>query len=325
MARKRRVASISDELLYKSREVALSAVQIFNNPLMRFKSEAYIVLMIIAWTYLLHAYYRKNRIEYRYFKMVRSRRKFDRTKRGAYKYWELERCLNCEQSPIDKDTANNLRFLIGLRHEIEHQMTRNLDSFLSARYQACALNYNFYIKSLFGERFGIDKYLTYSIQFIELNYDQLSDSSALPDDVPPRIRTYVLEFDRNLSEDEYNSERYAYRLFFTKKLVNRPGQADRVIEFLDPSSKLAAEIDKEYWVKQEVERPKYRPSEIVEMMQGEGYPNFGMYQHTQLWKSLDGKNPGRGYGVEIGKQWFWYECWVDTVRKHCQENADRYQ
>jgi len=38
------------------------------------------------------------------------------------------------------DAANNLRFLIGLRHEIEHQMTMSLDNFLSARYQACALD-----------------------------------------------------------------------------------------------------------------------------------------------------------------------------------------
>jgi len=95
--------------------------------------------MIIAWTYLLHAYYRSKHVEYRYFKQGKKRKIYDRTKHGAYKYWELERCLNDAQSPIDKDTANNLRFLIGLRHEIEHQMTRLLDNYLSGRYQACAM------------------------------------------------------------------------------------------------------------------------------------------------------------------------------------------
>ena len=69
MAKKRlrRLYSVTNELLTKSREAALSAVQIFNNPLIQFKSESFIVLMIIAWTYLLHAYYRKSGIEYRYF------------------------------------------------------------------------------------------------------------------------------------------------------------------------------------------------------------------------------------------------------------------
>ncbi len=28
------------------------------------------------------------------------------------------------QSPLDNGTANNLRFLIGIRHEIEHQKNR---------------------------------------------------------------------------------------------------------------------------------------------------------------------------------------------------------
>ena len=80
--------------------------------------------MVIAWTYLLHAHYRAKRIDYRYFGQGPKRKKFHRTKRGAFKFWELERCLDDGKCPIDKDTANNLRFLIGLRHEVEHQMTR---------------------------------------------------------------------------------------------------------------------------------------------------------------------------------------------------------
>ena len=88
-----------NELLNKSREAALAAVQIFNNPNISFKSESYVVLMMISWTYLLHTHYRGKKIEYRYFKQKGSRRRFDKTKHGADKYWELERCLNDTQSP----------------------------------------------------------------------------------------------------------------------------------------------------------------------------------------------------------------------------------
>jgi len=63
--RHRRMFSVSHELVEKSREAALAAVQIFNNPQVTFKSEIFIVLMNIAWTYLLHAFYRKKRIESR--------------------------------------------------------------------------------------------------------------------------------------------------------------------------------------------------------------------------------------------------------------------
>lgn len=90
-----------------------------------FKSESYIVLANIAWTYLLHAYYRSNKIEYRYFEQHGQRKKFDKTKRGAYKYWELERCLNDDNCPIDNVAKSNLKFLIGLRHEIEIKGVRH--------------------------------------------------------------------------------------------------------------------------------------------------------------------------------------------------------
>ncbi len=172
--RKRSVGSIRNELIRKSREAALCAIRVFNDPQVSFKSETFIVLMIIAWTYLLHAYYRSKSIEYRYYRKAPKRRIFDRTKHGAYKFWEIERCLSSEKSPIDKDTANNLRFLIGLRNEIEHQMTRSLDSYLSGRYQACALNYNTYLKKLFGKKHAIDHQLTYSIPFVELTEEQMS-------------------------------------------------------------------------------------------------------------------------------------------------------
>ena len=325
MPQKRRVKSIAAQLLHKSREAALSAVQIFNNPLMQFKSETYIVLMIIAWTYLLHAYYRKNGVEYRYHSKRVIRRRFDRTKRGAFKHWDLEKCLKVEEAPIDTDTTNNLCFLIGLRHEIEHQMAIGLDDYLSGRYQACARNYNHYIKDLFDKKFGIDKHLAYSIQFLELSYEQLYQSATVGGEIPQRVRNYITEFDKSLSEDQFNSERFSYRLIFTKKLVNHPGQADRVIEFLDPDSELAEQMNKQYVVLKETEHPKYLPGDIVRLMEEQGYNKFRMYDHTQLWKSREAKNPGKGYGVQIGKTWYWYEVWVREVRKHCKENQGLYK
>lgn len=124
MAKKKRsIGSLRGELVSKSREAALSAIRVFNDPMTKVKTESFIVLMTIAWTYMLHAYYRQKRaqqkrIEYRYYGQKAKKKRFDRTKKGHYKYWELERCLNEDKSPIGKDTANNLRFLIGLRHEI---------------------------------------------------------------------------------------------------------------------------------------------------------------------------------------------------------------
>lgn len=323
--RHRSIGSLRRELVIKSREAALTAIRVFNDPQVSFKSETFIVLMMIAWTYLLHAYYRGKQIEYRYYKQGPKRRIFDRTKHGAYKYWELERCLNDNRSPLDRDTTNNLRFLIGLRHEIEHQMTRSLDGYLSGRYQACAFNYNDYLKRFFGKQLGIDQQMTYSIQFMELTEEQVARPRPEAA-VPERLRVYVAEFDGALTHDEYNSPRYSYRLIFKQKLVNRPGQADRVIEFIDPNSDLAKAIDKEYWVKKEVERPKFRPTDVVNAVKTAGFTKFRLTpEHSNMWKQEDAKNPGKGYGVSVQGTWYWYQSWIDQCIELCQAAGDQYR
>jgi hypothetical protein len=309
--------------LAKSREAALSAVQIFNNPLTRFKSESFIVLMIIAWTYLLHAYYRRERVEYRYFSQRNNRRRFDRTRRGTHKYWELERCLDDARCPVDNNAKNNLKFLIGLRHEIEHQMTLRLDNYLSGRYQACCLNYNAYVKNLFGQQYGLDSHLTYSLQLVGLSREQ-AEVMAHAEEIPEQVKAYIADFDGRLTEEEFNSPRYSYRLLFMQKQVGKVGQADEVIEFISPASEFAQQIGRQYWVQKPVEKPKYLRKTILKLMHDEGYVGFGPHQHTTLWKSLDAKNPAAGYGVDLDGSWYWYERWLDAVRQHCRDNAERY-
>ncbi len=322
--RVRRIGAVKNELLKKSREAALASVQIFNNPNISFKSEAYVVLMIIAWTYLLHAYFRDQKIEYRYYDQNGKRRDFHKTKHGAYKYWELERCLNDKKSPVDKDTANNLRFLIGLRHEIEHQMTSRIDDILSARFQACGLNYNEFVKKLFGAKNGIEKHLSFSLQFSTISIEQKELLEQHPS-LPANIQGYINGFDAELSDEEFSNPHYAYRILFIPKTANRKGQADRVIEFVKGDSPLAEAVNKEYAVIKETEKKKYLPKQVVDLMRAEGYPSFSLHHHTQLWKSLGAQSVAKGYGVMVaGKMWHWYENWVTEVRKHCNDNKDKY-
>jgi hypothetical protein len=319
----RRVSSISKELVTKSREAALAAVQIFNSPTITFKSEIYIVLMNIAWTYLLHAYYRKQGKEYRYYDQKGKRRKYHKTKNGACKYWELERCLNDDECPIDRDTKNNLKFMIGIRHEIEHQMTTRIDSTLSAKFQACCLNYNEYVKKFFGDKFGIDKHLAFSLQFTSISQEQI-ETIPTPDKMPSYIKSFIEGFENQLSDDEFNSPKFAYRVLFVAKTANNKGQADQVIEFVKPDSPLAADVNKVCTVIKETERPKFLPGQIVTMMKEKGYKRFTINQHTKLWKEKEARVASKGYGVKVAKTWYWYEEWIKVVMQHCEDNAAMY-
>lgn len=82
-------------LLAKAREAALTAVQTYNNPLVKFKSESYIVLMTIAWTYLLHAHYARQGVDIRHAeKDPRSARRYARNPDGGFRWWDLAMCIN---------------------------------------------------------------------------------------------------------------------------------------------------------------------------------------------------------------------------------------
>lgn len=322
--RSRKIWSIKNELLTKSREAMLCAVQIFNNPNIIFKSESFIVLANISWTYLLHAYYRDNKIDYRYYEQKAQRKKFDKTKRGAFKYWELERCLNEKKCPIDKIPKSNLLFLIGLRHEIEHQMTTRIDDFLSARFQACCLNYNHYIKKLFGDEFGIDKHLSFSLQFSSISDDhakQLNEFSELPQN----IGSYINDFDNSVSDDEFNNPQYSYRVLYVPKTANRKGQADKVIEFIPANTPEAEGLNKEYVLIKDREKPKYLPKQVVDKMKLKGYKKFGMQRHTEFWQSLNAKDEAKGFGVKVANTWYWYENWLQEVEQYCKRNENLFK
>jgi hypothetical protein len=321
--RVRRLYSIERELVTKAREAALAAVQIFNNPIIHFKSELFIVTMNIAWTYLLHAYYRQNKIDYHYYEMAGTRRRYEKTKHGARKTWVLETCLRKAHCPLDNDTKNNLFFLLMMRHEIEHQMTTRIDDTLSAKFQACCINFNAALKQLFGEELAIDRYLTFSLQFASIDPDQVQQLKAV-DGLPSHVLSSINSFEENLTEEQYNSQKFAYRVVLVPKTVNHIGQADKVIEFVKADSDIAKGLIAEIALIKETEKPKYLPSRIVDKMQAEGYKKFRLHDHTELWQSKAARTSNPPFGVQLGNTWYWYDNWLKEVKKHCEESGGKY-
>lgn len=321
---RKRSPQVKKQLLYKSREAALNAVQTFNNPLTTFKAETFIVLMNIAWMYLLHAHYRREGVEYRYYTKGSKRRKFDRTKSGAFKHWELERCLNDEACPLDKSTKLNLMFLIGLRHEIEHHQSAGTNEQFSGRYLACCLNYERYICSLFGEQYSLGAEGAFTLQFRDFTNSTLPKEATAP--LPSNVAKYLQEFDAGLSDEEMKLPYFRRRFLFVPVATSKRAKADEVIQFVPFDSDLGKAINDKYHqvLLKEVERPKHLPSKIVKLMNEEGYAHFNMHHHTQFWKKMDGKNSGKGYGVLVAGTWYWYDRWVDEVRNHCADDKELY-
>lgn len=307
-----------DELLVKAREAMIAAVHTFNGAGLTFRSELFIVTSIIAWTYLLHAWFKREGIDYRYKKNIK------KTKEGADLYWELGKCLRHNRCPIPKGAIKNLEFILELRHEIEHRSTNRIDDALSAKLQACCINFNNAIKSLFGSRYGLERRLPIALQFVTFETDQRTELKK-GTNLPGHIEAFIQAFESELSEEDYADPAYRYRVAFVPIVKSRVSSADTAVEFVKGDSEEGREIRRV--ILKEVDKTRYTATQVWKKMQAEGFPKFNQHAHTMLWKELNAKDLAQGYGREgdYSKTWVWYDRWIERVRAHCQEKGDRYK
>ena len=224
--------------------------------------------------------------------------------------------------PEAREVPHNLTFLLELRHEIEHRSTSRIDDTVSAKLQACCINFNDAIKNLFGAQYALERRLPIALQFVTFSPDQralLKKAATLP----RHVETMMDAFENQLTPEQRADPRFAFRVFMVHKAANRAPGADLAVELIPPGSEIA---DKFNLALKEVEKRKYLPSEIVTTMQAEGWDRFTMDSHTKLWKRLAAKDPAKAYGaVAVGKQWCWYETWLNRVREECQQHPDQYR
>ncbi len=127
-----------EKLIIKARESALLALDIYNRPATSFKSEGYIVIIVISWTSLLHAIFQKQNIDYYYKEKDGSKKIID----GDEKAWELSECLKQYYGDNETPITLNLKFLIGLRNKIEHRYVPTIDMQVVGECQAALLNFD---------------------------------------------------------------------------------------------------------------------------------------------------------------------------------------
>lgn len=309
-----------DELLIKAREAMIAAVHIFNSAGLTFRTELFVVTSIIAWTYLMHAWFKREGVDYRYTDRGGAVKK---TKHGADCHWDLNRCLRNARCPLDSPIVANLDFLIELRNEIEHQSTNRIDNAVSAKLQATCINFNDTIKAEFGSHFGLERRLPIALQFVSFSLDQRENLK--PAELPNHIQTMMEDFHRGLTADQQSDPRFAYRVAFVPKAGSKASNSDLAVEFVKPDSEEAKEINRV--LLKEIEKPRYTSTQIVNKIKSEGYPRFNMHHQTKLWQTDDAKNPGKGYGREgdYKNSWIWYDKWLERVRDHCRANKDDYK
>lgn len=144
------------ETLKSSIESAMLAIEVYNKPLVTFKSESFIVLMCIAWTKALHAYLRKNK---------QSIYSTDNLQGKLPKTLSLRESI-CKIEILSQAVRNNLEFFIEIRDQIvhAHQDASIIDAKIFGQCQALVFNFEHFVENNFSKETGFPSGFNFALQ-----------------------------------------------------------------------------------------------------------------------------------------------------------------
>jgi len=290
----------SDAQVHKAIEIMRAAITAYNNGMMMSRSETFIVLAVIAWTYVLHVELRANKVDPVYLDDAGDPVMFD----GQPKLWDLARCIKEQSLKLSAGTVRNLKYVLAIRHAVEHRSAEDINDEIQPKIQANALNFLTFVRDRFGPAFDFSRDLAFAIQLQALT---IKSPNAIkgPGKVAKSIEAVNAALESGLSQAEYNDPEYAFRVYVVPKVTNNLKNADQAVVYSPIGSDVEMAI-------KHVERPKYRMKEAITMLKHRGL-SLTSYTFYRTWKDNDLKQKGKGLAVELGGQWFWYPEGVDRI------------
>ena len=285
-------------LVAKARETAQLAVETYNRPTATFRSGAYVVLMIIAWTSLLHAMSSRKGIK-PYYRKLGSRR-YDRID-GEPRRWELKECLQQHYKGNNPATRRNLEFFIGLRNRIEHHSLAQIDPEVFGECQAMLLNFESLLVAEFGDRYAIRGGLTFALQFSQVVPKSPSAPAAKhAAGAFKAIKQYVDAFRSSLSADVQNDLSYSFKVFLVPKIGNQASKDSVAVEWIkyDPSK---PEEMRHYEKVVAMIKPKevqvanlglLKPTQVARQVAAKLSRGFTTYDHKLCYEHFKTRPPG---------------------------------
>jgi hypothetical protein len=296
------------ELLEKSRESAMLAVDIYNKPATKFRSFGFIVLMNIAWTSLFHAIFERRGIKYFYRKDNSNRYIYTD---GQKRAWHLNDCMKEYFKDRNPPVRENLRFFISLRNQIEHRFLPALDLKIIGECQALLLNYEKILTQKFGEDYSLGESLAIPLQL--LTVDSKWRNKVLKE-IQSReykaVREYIDTFRYLLDETVWSSSEYNFKIFLNPELGNRQSSADIAVEFIpydkDNLEKMEKYKNKVAFIKEKqvpvVNPGKLKPGEVSERIkQTLGIKFQASLHHAKCWKYYKVRPPTKSKSPEKTK------------------------
>jgi Domain of unknown function (DUF3644) len=259
-------------LLQKARESALLAVETYNRPTASFRSGAFVVLMIIAWTSLFHAIFLRKRVKPFYRK--KNSRRYEKLE-GEPKRWELKECLQNYYKGDNPAGRKNLEFFIGLRNKIEHRTLAQLDAEIFGECQAMLLNFDSLMVSEFGERYAIRGGLTFALQFSrQAPRSPVSSPAKAQARAFKQVKDYVDSFRSSLSTEIQSDLEFSFKVYLVPKIGSHAAKDAVAVE----------------WVKYDPSKPEEMKQyeKVISMIKPKEVPiaNLGFLKPSQVSKQV---------------------------------------
>ncbi|MBI4083172.1 MAG: DUF3644 domain-containing protein [Candidatus Lambdaproteobacteria bacterium] len=274
----------------KARNFAIAAIEAYNKPGTHFRTSLYIVLIVIAWTALLHASFVKRRVRPVYSNGKGKGIRYERVD-GEHRYWELKECLR--QWYGDKNPAEkyNLEFLLGLRNKIEHRDLPELDGRLYGECQSALLNFEELITGEFGNNFALGQNLSISLQLSSVVPQEKHKAikKALSREVSS-IQDYVSRYRAGLPQTILSDQKFSFNIYMFPRTVNRESAAELAVQFIPSQdlerlgiseSKLIAIKEKQVSV---VNLDKMKPQQATNAVMKKIPFIFKLHHHAIAWK-----------------------------------------
>jgi hypothetical protein len=283
--------SVKDNL-EKARSAAVAAVETYNRPGARFRTAQFIVLIVMAWTALLHAHFYRKRRNPWYRKKTQGRGVRYVKVDGDPKHWELSECLRQRFQDQNPPERKNLEFLIGLRDKIEHRHLPMLDSSLYGECQASLLNFEAFLVAEFGARYALTDQLALALQFSQIQPDEKAKATkAALVGVARGVIGYIENFRAALPAPTLSSMKYSFSVFLVPRVANRASAADAAVQFVrvdEASAEELARLEKLNVLIKEKHIPianlgLFKPGDVVEKVRV-AVPTMTIALHTAAWR-----------------------------------------
>lgn len=323
-------------ILRSSIDSALLAVEIYNKPRTEFRTQAFISLMVMAWTRLFHAYF-NHTLGPKYFYKKKGTNRYEIID-GDKKAWELKTCIS-EYAKLTEAEKANLELFIKLRNKIEHRHIekRELDVLLFGECQSLLYNYESLLIGFFGQEYALNENIVYSLQFSTLrDKDQIrANRRALSADLQD-LKKYIDAYRTSLPDEVFNSQSYSVKLIQIPKIANT-ARGDLAVEFvrwdsLSEEDKNAYEklttIIKDRVVKQSVVNlGGMKPGKIVKLVEECTGKVFNHNDHKCLYvifgirpdpsddRDPFNTNPEFCHYDEVHGDYVYYKEWADCIVK----------